>query len=625
MKDDFRHLHEKEKAISYFEEQNKIADEFLSNKQGLIDDLFKEIKGRMSDYESFPVKKGEYYYFYRDYKEKPYKIYYRKKNNKEEVLLDGNNLAGQSTSLILSALCLSKNQRYLAYLYSLDGSDRMTLEVKDIDTDEIILKKIEIADVQWLGEELYFLRMDDTLKPCRLYHSTLKGEEKLIYTEEKPEAFLCLSKSKDEKKVYLNSKTMESNEVRVIDNSGLRLFSKRKEKVDYYLENWHEKTVVLSNEESKDYRLYMEENGQKKELYRPKEGKLEQIEVFSKYILLLERYISPRLKVLEPETGNVNEVEFNEEVFEIEDIISEEFESLEAGIKLSTITKPERVYVLNLKTLEKNLKKKHEVPAHNPENYTVKREFTGDIPVTICYKNKFKDSKKSLLTGYGSYAFPYPVCFSNSIISLLDRGFKYCIAHVRGGGEKGHSWYEEGKFLNKKNTFHDFLRVSEYLIEVSHATQKSLAISGGSAGGLLVGAVLNMKPELYKAAVADVPFVDVLNTMLDPSLPLTTMEYEEWGNPEDKEYYEYIKSYSPYDNITEKHYPDILITTSINDTRVAYWEPAKWHAKLKEYSTNPNIFIKTNLSGGHAGFTSKDEAIKDDVCYKFAFLLKELG
>ncbi|MFW6014492.1 MAG: prolyl oligopeptidase family serine peptidase [Nanoarchaeota archaeon] len=625
MTDEFSYLREKEKAIDYFKEQNKIADEFLSDQHELMYELFNEIKGRLTDYESFPLKKGDYYYFYRDYKEKPYKIFYRKKEGEEEeeeVILDGNRLAAGSTSLLLSDISISEDHKLIAYLYSLDGSDRQTLEIKNLQTGEILLRKEDAADVEWFGEEFYFLRVDDTLRPYRLYKGNLKGSEEFIYEEQKPEAFLCLSKSRNEKKIYLYSKTMESNEARIIDGSGMRVFAKRKEKVDYYLENWHDKTVILSNFESKDFRLYIEEEDSWQEIYRPQKGKLEDVEVFKNRMVVVERFVSPKLKIIEPENLNVNEVQLAEGVYEIEGIAAGEFDTQEVGVKISSIVTPEKVYLLNLKTLETKLAKKHNVPGLKPEDYEIKREYAGDVPVTVCYKREFSDSKKALLTGYGSYGVVYPVCFSNSIISLLDRGFKYCIAHVRGGCEKGHEWYEEGKFLKKKNTFYDFLRASEYLIEKGYTSKKSLAISGGSAGGLLVGAVINTSPGLYKAAVADVPFVDVLNTMLDPSLPLTTMEYEEWGNPNEKEYYDYIKSYSPYENISEQHYPDILITTSINDTRVGYWEPAKWHAKLKKHSLNPNIFIKTNFSAGHAGFTSKDEAIKEDVCYKFAFLIK---
>ncbi len=624
MEDEFSYLREKEKAVDYFKEQNKIANDFLKDTEELRETIFDEIKSRLTDYESYPIKKDDYYYFYKDYKEKQYIIHYRRKGERDEVILDGNKLAGESKSLFLAGLKISDCHRYLAYLYSLDGSDRLTLEIKDLDTSKVIISKNEVADFEWFQDRFYYIKTDETLKPSKLYMGDLSGSEDLLYEEEKSEAFLYLTKSMDKKKLYLNSKEMESNEVSIINGTTIAPFSKRKERIDYFLENWHGKTIILSNEEFKDYCIYIKEEDSKRKIYSPPIGKIEDFYVFNNHIAIIETYENPVVKIIDMTTGSIISPNLPDSVFELSDILTQEFDSNNITVKISNPTTPESIYSINMETGEHFLLRENSVPGHEPGDYVVSREYAGDIPITAYYKKEHKNSTKALLSGYGSYSINYPVKFSSPMLSLLDRGFKHYIAHVRGGGEKGHQWYEDGKFLNKMNTFKDFIRVSEYLIDKGHTSKESLAIIGGSAGGLLVGVVLNMRPELYKAAIADVPFVDVLNTMLDSSLPLTTTEYEEWGNPNIKEYYDYIKSYSPYENVCSFNYPDTLITTSINDTRVGYWEPAKWHARLKKHSKNPNIFIKANLSGGHAGFTSKDDAIKEDICYKFAFLIKEL-
>ena len=461
------------------------------------------------------------------------------------------------------------------------------------------------------------MKPDDTLKPYQFFKANFKGE-KLLYEEKNPSAYLTLEKSKDKKFIYLNSKTKDTNEVRIYDGD-LELFRERKKGVDYYLENWLGKKVILSNEENKNYDIFLED----KKIMASEKGEIENFEVFKKYLVVVERYLQPRIRILNLESMKEWSYEYSEKLYELESLIQDDFESEELLLVFSTLTKPEEVIKYNLRTKKDERISLLKFPNYDPDNYKQELFYVDKIPVSMVYNKKYEQSEKALLSGYGSYGAVNTQHFRKGIMTLIDKGIKFYIAHVRGGGELGRQWYEEGKFLNKKNTFKDFIKVSDYLIKKGFTKPEKLVITGASAGGLLIGAVINERPDLYKAGIANVPFVDVLNTMLDETIPLTTLEFEEWGNPKNKKYYDYIKSYSPYDNVKKQEYPGLLIKTSLNDTRVHYWEPAKWHAKLKKHSTNPNIFLKTNLEAGHAGYVSRDDMFRE-ICYDFAYIIKQL-
>ncbi len=614
MKDPYNYLKNKEEAIKYFKKQNQHVDQYMKDTRGLRQEIFTELKSRVIDYQSPKNEKDGYEYYYKTFKEKQYPVYYRKKDS-EEIILDENELSQGSKSFLLVSIKISEDHKLLAYLFNREGSDHYELEIKNLETKKVIFSKKNVADFEWYKDHFLYLKPDETLKPYKLYKANFEKEE-LLYEEKNKSAYLTLSKSKDKTEIYLNSNTKDTNEVRIY-NGVLKLFKERKKDINYNIENWHGKKITMTNEENKNYDVFLEN----KKILSAEKGEIEDFEVFKDYLVIIERYLQPRIRILNLNTLKEKKYVYESQTLELEGIIQDDFEAEEITLVFSTLKKPEEVIKYNLRTSETKKISELQIPNYNPDDYEEEIFYVDQIPVSRIY-NKRKRTKKAILNSYGSYGVVNTQHFRKNILVLLNRGFNYYIAHVRGGGELGREWYEQGKFLNKKNTFKDFIKVTEYLIKNNYTTQNDLIITGGSAGGLLIGAVINERPELYKAAMAHVPFVDVLNTMLDETLPLTTLEFEEWGNPKEKKFYDYIKSYSPYDNVKEQHYPNLLITTSLNDTRVGYWEPAKWHAKLKDYSTNPNIFLKTNLEAGHAGYVSRDDMLKE-ISYEYAFIIKQ--
>ena len=419
-----------------------------------------------------------------------------------------------------------------------------------------------------------------------------------------------------------------------------QIFQPRQTGIEYSIEHHSNRFYIITNEEAINFKLMStpvdstDKSNWQTVIPHREDVMLEGIDAFADYLVIYEQQEGlPTARIQTLATGEMTQLSFPEPTYSFYGGNNPEFDTTKFRFGYSSLTTPSSVYDYDLTTGERELKKETEVlggydrSLYKSERLTAIAPDGTEVPISLVYKQGIeRDGSNPLwLTGYGSYGYSYPIDFSSIRLSLLDRGMVYAIAHIRGGEEMGRKWYEEGKFLKKKNTFTDFIACAEHLIAEKWTSSDRLAISGGSAGGLLMGAVVNERPDLFKVVVADVPFVDVLTTILDTSLPLTVLEWEEWGNPNEAQYYEYIKSYSPYDNVTAKEYPNLLITAGLNDSRVKYWEPAKWTAKLRELKTDNNLLLlKTNMSAGHGGASGRYEYLKE-IAFEYAFVLDRLN
>ncbi|MFT4282919.1 MAG: prolyl oligopeptidase family serine peptidase [Candidatus Woesearchaeota archaeon] len=622
MKDKYSYLKNKEKAIEYFEKENKKCKSFFEKRKNVLDSLVKDVKSRFCDYVSLPVKKSGYEYYYKTYKDKNYAVIFRKKDGVEEVLLDENKLAGSSKSLVVAYVKVSEDHNFLAFAFNKDGTDTFTLNIIDLKENKIIREVEDVASsFEWFKDNSFlFTRQDKSLRPYIVFRSYLdsKNEDEL-FEEPNQKAFVHLTKSKDKQNIFVNSSTKETNKIHIFKGkNNLDLFLKRSEGHEFDVESHKDSFYVLSNKDNKNFDLFKVKNDKWQKVLSPNKGSFEDFVVFEDYIVLSEVYEFERLRVLDLKKGVDYYIEIPDDIYDLENFDSPDFKTNKVNISYSTLISPSKHFEFCFETKNMKLLREDSLPGFNSKNYDQKRIYVKNVPVSICYNKKFKESENVWLAGYGSYGSSYPIGFRSSRVTLLDEGFIFAIAHVRGGGELGDSWYKDGKFLKKKNTFKDFEVVSKYFKD----KDKNIVICGRSAGGMLVGVSINENPSFYKGCIASVPFVDVLNTMLDSTLPLTSAEFEEWGDPSDPIFYDYIKSYSPYDNVKRQGYPNIYITTSINDTRVQYFEPAKWHSKLKDYKTDNNLLLlEANMEGGHFGFTSKDDGVLE-VCKEFVFAIE---
>lgn len=622
MSDVFGYLRDKKEAVNYFKRENKVVERFFSDKKALVDELYEDVQSRVGDYESLRVKRDEYEYFYKTFKDKQYAVHYRSDGESEEVLLDENKLAGDSESLVVAYVKVSDDHKFVGYGFNRDGTDTFKLVIKNVESDKVVLEVEDLASgFQWFtGNKFFITKHNKSLRPFQVYKYDLKGESELVFQEDDKRAFVYLDRSKDKSKLFVYSSTKESSEVHVYDGR-LRVFSKREEGHEYYVDSWFDSFLVLSNKDDVEFDLFLVEEDSWKKIMSPRNGSLHDFAVFENYVVAVEQFGYKKVRVLNLKTFKEYDVSIDEEVYSLESADFHEFSSEFIILSYSTLIHPRKYFRYDLVTKEKKLLKEDSKPGYDPSLYGQKKILVGDVPVSLCYKKEFDDGDALLLQGYGSYGAVYSPGFRSSRVALLNHGVAFAIAHVRGGGELGQAWYKDGKFLKKKNTFKDFLSVSAYFKNTGYS---NLCICGRSAGGLLIGVVLNERPDLFSAALAGVPFVDVVNTMLDPDIPLTTAEYEEWGDPNKSEFLEYMKSYSPYDNVSRQEYPALFITTGLNDTRVHYWEPAKWHAKLKEFSTGNNaLLLHANLDSGHFGKTSRDESILE-ICKEYAFVVSHV-
>jgi oligopeptidase B len=655
--DDYYWLREKKNpdVIRYLNEENQYTGRMMRHTEPFQKRLYDEMLGRIKETDlSVPEKIDDYYYYTRTEKGKQYPIYCRKKGTleaAEEIILDVNELAEGYTYLKIGVAEISPDHSLLAYSVDTDGSESFTLYIKNTTNGELIGTPIPDThySVEWANDNrtIFYTVLDEAKRPHRVYrHMTdtdPKGDD-LVYQETDQSYFVWLRKTRSKKYIMISCDNITTSEVRYLDADKPRdlstVFQNRQRGVEYSL-NHHEDTFyIVTNEDAKNFKLMAAPVSTPDKVHWSEviphriDIKLDGIDIFSDYMVIHERSNGLKsIRIRDLRVNVIHTIEFPEPVYNVVAAGNPEYKTEYLRFHYTSFVTPMSVFDYNMRTRERELKKQTEVlGGYNPEEYLSEQLFATAtdgtrIPISIVYKKGMRrdGDNPAALYGYGAYGISQEVNFSSHRISLLDRGFVIGIAHIRGGGEMGRQWYEDGKLLKKKNTFTDFIACAEYIFENNYTSPRKLVIYGGSAGGLLVGAVLNMRPDICSGAIANVPFLDVLTTMLDSSLPLTVTEYDEWGNPYDKVYYDYIKSYSPYDNVTAQNYPHILALAGLNDPRVQYWEPAKWTAKLRVTKTDTNaLLLKTDMGTGHGGASGRYDFLKD-LAFEYAFIIQMCG
>lgn len=657
--DDYFWLKDKNspKVIEYLKAENAYTENVMASTTEMQEILYKEILGRIKeDDESFPIFKNGYYYYSRTEKGKQYAIYFRKKNLEDagEVLLDLNEMASGKDAFVFAGYAVSPDNQKIAYIYNETGSyAEFTLKVKNLETKNLYsFMRDGVTSVAWANdsETIFFTVIDSTtLRPYKVCYSHIDFlDETVIYEENDAKFIVDIAETKLRNFIFISSESSTTSEISFICTNDpkkeVKVFLPRKKDIRYtvisdkfgffimYKDNdcLNGKVYFSSFEDYKDKAKWVEVKAHDEKV------RIESVHVIKDYLFLeLRKNGLVELEALKLHLGKVSsskKISFPEVVYFAELVGNPEYEVSTIRYVYSSLNRPLTLYEYNVETLESKQLKVREIPSgFNPDNYNVERLWAPTIdgvkvPIAILYKKGLKrdGSNPTLLYSYGSYGISCDMHFNSSVFSLVDRGFIYAVAQIRGGSDLGEIWYEDGKLLKKKNTFTDFIACAEHLINEKYTSSEKLVIQGGSAGGLLMGAVTNLRPELFKTVIAMVPFVDVVTTMLDESLPLTVGEYEEWGNPNEKDYYDYMLSYSPYDNIIAQKYPNILVTGGLNDSQVLFHEPAKYTAKLRALKTDNNILLlHMDMSSGHGGATGRYGSIKD-TAFIFAFILKTL-
>lgn len=642
------------KVIEYLNAENEYTESVMASTKELQQTIYDEILGRIKeDDESYPSYINGYWYYSRTEKGKQYRTYLRRKGSldaEEEVIFDVNKMAEGKSAFIFAGYSVSPDNNKVAYLFNETGSyAEYVMKIKDLNTDEEIgFTVIGATSVTWANDNntLFYGVIDQTLRPYQIHRRGLNEHQSTLIYEEKDAKFRTyVSGTKTKEYIFIGSASSTTSEERYISADRpldeFKVFMPRVKDVEYSVFPHKEKFFVSykdrENLNSMIYEVpltgYEDKSTWKVFLPHDDDARLEGIDIVKDYISVeLRREGLTEIIVMSLNGGDTKKIVFPEPVYSASMGGNPEYEATTIRYTYTSLNRPTTLYEYNILTGESIKLKEQEVPSgFNPDDYTVERLWATApdgvlVPMAIVYKSGLKKdgSNPALIYSYGSYGYSTDVHFSASMYSLIDRGFVYAIAQIRGGSDLGEQWYEDGKLLNKKNTFTDFIACSEKLINDGYTSSDKLAAMGGSAGGLLMGAVSNMRPDLYQTIVAQVPFVDVINTMLDDTLPLTTGEYEEWGNPNEEEYYNYILSYSPYDNISVQDYPNILVTGGINDSQVLFHEPAKYTAKLRALKTDNNILIlKMNMESGHGGATGRYEGIKE-TAFDFAFILNRV-
>ncbi len=642
---------EDQEVIAYLEAENTYTKEKLKHTEALQEELFEEMKGRIKEKDqSVPYLDNGYYYITRYEEGHEYPIYIRKKESldaPEELLLNVNELAEDHAYYNISSRSVSPDNKLLAYGEDTVSRRLYTIRFKNLETGEILEDAIPNTSGKavWAddNETVFYVKKDtDTLRDYKVFRHKLGAplsEDVEVWHEADDSYLTYIYKTKSRKYVVIGSYYSNSQDYRILpaaDPTGtFQVFHSREKGLEYDFAHFEDHFYVRTNWNAQNFRLMRTpEKATSKEnwvevLPHREDVLLEDMDVFKDFLVLSERISGLTQLRIRPWKGEEHYIAFDEEAFVAGVGINLEFDTPLLRLGYQSMTTPPTVYDYHMKEQTFDLLKEQEVlGGFDKHNYHAERMFAPSIggekiPISLVYRKGFqKDGQGPLLLyAYGSYGNSMEPFFSPSRLSLLDRGFAFAIAHVRGGEEMGRRWYEEGKMLNKKNTFHDFIACAEYLVQQHYTNPVKLFAMGGSAGGLLMGAIVNMRPDLWKGVVAAVPFVDVVTTMLDTSIPLTTFEYDEWGNPNIKEYYDYIKSYSPYDQVEAKNYPNILVTTGLHDSQVQYWEPAKWVAKLRDKKRDNNLLLlKTNMEAGHGGASGRFRRLKE-LALDYAFII----
>ncbi|WP_434035979.1 S9 family peptidase [Formosa sp. 4Alg 33] len=639
-------------VIDYLNAENDYLHKVMGHTDSLQTVLFDEIKGRIKkDDESVPVNHNGYSYYSKFKEGNDYPLYCRSKlgTETEEVMLDGPELSKGLTYFEIGAQAVSPNNTLLAYAVDTISRRQYTVRFKNLGTGDMLDDVLENTDgsAVWANDNktvFYTTKDPETLRSNKVFKHKLGDTQDLdvLVYEEKDDTFRCaVFKSKSEAFIFIGSFQTLSNEYQYMDanipDGELKVIQPREKHLEYYVDHYANHFYIRTNKDgAKNFKIVetpihatTQENWVDVIPHRD-DVLLEDFDLFKEYLVITERENGLRKLRIRNWNGNEHYLPFNDPTYLTYTTSNLDFDTNVLRYNYSSLTTPNSTFEYNMKTKEQVLLKQEEVldSNFNPNLYASERLFATatdgtKIPISLVYKKGITKSGNNplLLLGYGSYGISIDANFNSSRLSLLDRGFIYAIAHVRGGQEMGRDWYEDGKLLNKKNTFTDFIDCAEYLVDANYTSPEHLYAEGGSAGGLLMGAIVNMKPNLWHGVVAAVPFVDVVSTMLDETIPLTTFEFDEWGNPKDSIYYDYIKSYSPYDNVEAKSYPNMLITTGYWDSQVQYWEPAKWIAKLRATKTDDNLLIMDcNMDVGHGGASGRFERYKIQAL-KYAFLL----
>ena len=653
--DNYYWLNEREnnKVIEYLKAENAYTDTMLASTKGLQEKLFNEMKGRIKEKdESVPYKENGYWYISKFEEGQQYPVISRKKETldaPEEILLNQDEMAKGHAYFAVGDFEISKDNKLMAY--SLDTVSRRLygIRFRNLETGSDFPETISNADgrfFEWANDNktLFYIRKDiTTLLGYQVYRHVLgtdPSQDVLVYEEKDNRYSLALDKSRSEKYIFLLSELHAlSSEYRLIDadhpaNNAV-VFHPREAALQYSLEHAGNTFYIRTDMDAPNFRIMTAKEGNTsksnwKELIaqRP-EVLITDFTLFKDYLVLQEmKNAINQVRVKKLSSNEDYNIEFDEQVYTAFLNNNPEYNTNILRVGYTSMTTPFSVIDVNMDTKEKELKKQTEVIGYDKSQYQTERIWAVardgvKVPVSLVYKKGMEKNGKNplLLYGYGSYGYSSNPAFASTIISLLDRGFVYAIAHIRGGQEMGRQWYDNGKMEFKKNTFQDFIDCGEYLIKENYTSKEHLYANGGSAGGLLMGAVVNMRPDLWHGVIAEVPFVDVVTTMSDESIPLTTGEYKEWGNPTVQKEYEYMKSYSPYDNVEKKAYPNILVTTGLHDSQVQYFEPAKWVAKLREMKTDNNVLLfRINMDAGHGGASGRFNYLKEEAV-NFAFLL----
>jgi oligopeptidase B len=653
--DDYYWLREKSnpKVIQYLEEENAYTEAMTKPLKPFEDALYNEMLSHIKQTDlSVPVQRGDYYYYSRTEEGKQYPIECRKKGSldaKEEVLLDLNALGEGKKFVGLGAFVVSDDQNLLAYTIDYVGYRRFTLQVKDLQTGETLPDTLERVDsVAWAADNrTLFLTTEDevTKRTNRAWRHTLGQKEFAPLYEDKDETFsVGLSKTRDKKYLLLSSMSTDTSEFRYLkaDQPGLEftLFLPREKQHRYFVDHRENLFYIRSDKNAKNFQVFTAPDSDpdpgnwKIFLPQDKDVLVEDIDLFHDFAVSVEKSQAlGRLRFFDFKSGQWSSIAFPESVYSVFRGDTPEYESTTYRYNYQSMITPPSVFDYDTQTGKSILRKQQEVPGgYDPSHYVAERQWVTvrdgvRVPLSIVYKKGFqRDGRPLFLYAYGSYGFGAPASFSSSRLALLDRGVAYVIAHIRGGDDMGERWHDDGKLMKKMNTFNDFIDCAEYLIQQKFTAKDRILIEGGSAGGLLMGAVVNMRPDLFRAVHLAVPFLDVMNDMMDPSLPLTTTDYPEWGNPNEKAAYDYILKYSPYDNLHKGAYPPMLLTESLNDSQVAYWEAAKFVAKARTLKTDNNpILLKMKMDpAGHGGASGRYDQIRDRA-FEYAWLLSQVG
>lgn len=655
--DNYFWLNEKDnpEVIAYLNAENAYKDAVMKHTEGLQKELFEEITGRIKqDDQTAPYFNNGYYYYKRYEKNREYPIYCRKKQslkNNEEILLDVNQLARGKDFCHVACISVSPDNKKMIYGVDFLSRRLYTLYFKDLTTGDIASENIPntTGEAIWANDNqtvFYTAKNKDTLRPERIFkhklHSSINSDIE-IFHEADETFYTFIDKSRSEQYLFIISISTLSTEYRFLSantpDKPFRVLQKRENKHEYFVDHKDETFYIRTNLNALNFRIMKtsiitpeKENWQEVVAHRD-DVLLDDMDIFQNFMTINQRYKGlSGIQIFHLETNETYNIKFDEETYTVWLSDNHNFNTDKVRYKYSSLTTPDTVFDYDMHNRKQKLIKQVVVVGsfsrtdYQSERVYAKATDGTEIPISLVYRKGINKNGKNplVLYGYGSYGISVDPIFSSVRLSLLDRNFIFAIAHIRGGQEMGRQWYENGKLLKKKNTFTDFITCAEHLVALQYTNKNLLSAIGGSAGGLLIGAVMNMRPDLFRAMIAAVPFVDVVTTMLDESIPLTTGEFDEWGNPKQKNFYDYILSYSPYDNVEAKEYPALLVTTGLHDSQVQYFEPAKWVAKLRELKTDNNSLIfDIDMKVGHGGASGRFERYKT-TALEYAFLIQEL-